>query len=78
MITVNIEKAKEIAHDIRRAKRDEEFAPLDKVVMLQLPNSDDVETQRQEIRDKYALIQSQIDKAKTVEKLLDVVTVIKE
>jgi hypothetical protein len=29
MITVNVDKAKGIAHEVRRAKRAEEFAPLD-------------------------------------------------
>jgi hypothetical protein len=35
MIVINIEKAKGIAHEIRRAKRAEEFAPYDEVIMKQ-------------------------------------------
>jgi hypothetical protein len=32
MITINIDKAKNIAHDIRRAARAEEFKPHDEIV----------------------------------------------
>lgn len=71
MITVNINKAKEIAHDMRRAKREAEFAPLDKLATV--PSMiDEVEAKRQEVRDKYAEIQSKIDAATTVEKLKEV------
>ena len=65
MIVVNIDKAKGIAHDIRRAKRAEEFEPLDAVIMKQIPGTDvtAVEAQRQAIRDKYATIQTNIDAA---------------
>ena len=65
MIVVNIDKAKTIAHDMRRAKRAEEFAPLDEVIMKQIPGTDvaAVEAQRQAVRDKYAAIQSNIDSA---------------
>lgn len=68
MITVNIEKAKAIAHDMRRAARDAEFAPLDKLATV--PSMiDEVEAKRQEVRDKYAELQSKIDKAKTLDEL---------
>lgn len=71
MITVNIEKAKAIAHEKRRAARDAEFAPLDKLATV--PSMiDEVEAKRQEVRDKYAEIQSKIDAATTVEKLKEV------
>ena len=65
MITVNIDKAKTIAHDMRRAKRAEEFAPLDEKLMKQIPGTDAtaVEAERQAIRDKYATIQTNIDAA---------------
>lgn len=39
MITVNIDKAKEIGHSIRREKRAEEFKPLDEAISKQIPNS---------------------------------------
>lgn len=69
MIVVNINKAKAIAHDIRRAARAEEFKPLDEVIAKQIPGADvaAVEAERQAIRDKYAVIQSQIDAASTPE-----------
>ena len=65
MITVNMDKAKTIAHGMRRAARAEEFAPLDAVIMKQIPGTDiqAIEAQRQAIRDKYATIQTNIDAA---------------
>ena len=71
MITINLEKAKAIAHDKRRAKRAEEFAPYDEVIMKQIPGVDAVEAEakRQEIRDKYAAIQNDIDAAESPEEI---------
>ena len=71
MIVINIDKAKTIGHEMRRAARSEEFAPLDEQIMKQLPNTDiaAVEADRQEIRDKYASIQQQIDSANTPEEI---------
>lgn len=71
MIIINMEKAKAIGHDKRRAMRAEEFAPLDKVIAAQIPGNDFVaaESQRQAIRDKYAAIQEQIDTAQTPEEI---------
>ena len=65
MITVNINKAKVISHDKRRTARAAEFAPLDEVIMKQIPGTDAaaVETERQVIRDKYAAIQADINLA---------------
>lgn len=65
MITVNVNKAKEITHAQRRIARSAEFAPLDEVIMKQIPGTDAVavETERQAIRDKYAAIQSDINSA---------------
>jgi hypothetical protein len=67
MIVVNIDKAKTIAHDIRRAARAEEFKPYDEVIMKQIPGVDAqaAETARQTIREKYAAIQADIDAAAT-------------
>jgi len=72
MIIINLPKAKTIAHEVRRQKRAEEFAPLDEVIMKQIPGTDVqlVETQRQTIRDKYALVQANIDLAETTDALL--------
>ena len=65
MITVNIDKAKVISHDKRRTARSAEFAPLDEVIMKQIPGTDAVavEAERQAIRDKYAGLQADIDAA---------------
>ena len=71
MITINIDKAKQIAHDKRRAAREKEFAPYDAVIMKQIPGNDAVaaEAARQAIRDKYALMQTEIDTAQTAEEI---------
>ena len=62
MITININKAKAIAHDVRRAARAEEFKPLD--VKATIPSeAAQAETDRQAIRDKYATMQAAIDAA---------------
>jgi hypothetical protein len=70
-VTISIEKAKLIAHQKRRAMRAEEFAPLDEVIMKQIPGTDfpEAESSRQAIRDKYAEKQIQIDSAGTTEEL---------
>ena len=71
MITINIDKAKDIAHDIRRAARAEEFKHLD--VKATIPSEQvAAEAERQKIRDKYAAMQDQIDAAQTSEELLAV------
>ncbi|CAB4140527.1 hypothetical protein UFOVP684_56 [uncultured Caudovirales phage] len=68
MIVINIDKAKNIAHDIRRAKRSEEFAPLD--VQATIPSqASAAESARQVIRDKYAAMQTQINSASTPEEI---------
>ena len=74
MITINIDKAKTIAHDLRRAARAEEFKPLDEVIMKQIPNTNlqAVEVERQAIRDKYAEMQAAIDAATTTDEIKEV------
>jgi hypothetical protein len=76
MIVINLEKAKGIAHEIRRAKRAEEFAPYDEVIMKQIPDVDatEAEASRQAIRDKYATIQISIDETADVESLTTLVS----
>ena len=39
-IVTNLTKAKTIAHDMRRAKRAEEFEPHDEVISKQIPGAD--------------------------------------
>ena len=68
MIAVNIIKAKTIAHDIRRAKRTQDFAPLD--VKATIPSeAATAEAERQLVRDKYAAMQSAIDAAQSIEQV---------
>ena len=71
MITINFNKAKVIAHEKRRQARAEEFKPYDDVIMKQIPGNSVVEAEalRQAIRDKYAVMQTQIESADTVEKI---------
>ena len=68
MITVNLEKAKNIANDKRRAARSAEFAPLD--IKATIPSeAAAAEAERQVIRDKYAQMQQKINAAPSVEEL---------
>lgn len=71
MIVVNIDKAKNIAHDLRRSARAEEFKPYDEIIMKQIPGVDaqQAEAARQAIRDKYAVVQAEIDAASTPEEI---------
>lgn len=74
MITININKAKAIAHDVRRTARAEEFKPLDEIIMKQIPGSDvqAVEAERQAVREKYSEMQIAIDNASNVEQIKEV------
>lgn len=71
MIKINLPKAKEIAHEMRRSARAEEFKPYDEVIMKQIPGTafEEAEAARQAIRDKYTEMQKKIDAAKTPEKI---------
>jgi hypothetical protein len=71
MITINLDKAKAIGHDKRRAMRAEEFKPHDEVIMKQIPGADHAaaEAARQAIRNKYALIQDVIEGASSPEEI---------
>ncbi len=71
-IGININKAKDIAHEVRRAKRSEEFAPLD--IKATIPSeAAAAEAARQSIREKYAAIQSSIEAAADVDTLKQIV-----
>ena len=62
MITINITKAKSIAHDARRAARSAEFAPLD--IKATIPSeAAAAEAARAVVRTKYAEMQTAIDAA---------------
>jgi len=71
MITINLDKAKAIGHDLRRQQRAHEFAPYDDIIAKQIPGADaaEAEAKRQEIRDKYALIQDVIEGASTPDEI---------
>jgi len=72
VIVVNLDKAKAIAHDKRRQARTKEFAPLD--IKATIPSeANQAEADRQVIRDKYAVIQIDIDNAASVEQLTAIV-----
>lgn len=67
-IGINLDKAKAIAHDVRRAKRAEEFTPLD--VKATIPSeAAAAEAARQAVRAKYAEMQAQIDAAQSPEQI---------
>ena len=67
-INININKAKNIAHDKRREARSAEFSPLD--IKATIPSEAvAAEAARQVIRDKYAVMQTAIDAATTVEQI---------
>lgn len=67
-IGLNINKAKDIAHEVRRAKRAEEFAPLD--IKATIPaEATAAEAARQAVREKYAAMQTAIDAAATPEEI---------
>ena len=66
MITVNIGKAKDIAHDARRAARLVEFAPLD--IKATIPSEAvAAEEARAAIRTKYEDMQTAINAATTAD-----------
>ena len=68
MIVINLDKAKQIAHEKRRAARSEEFAPLD--IKATIPfEAASAEAERQIIREKYAAMQVQMDAAATTDEL---------
>jgi hypothetical protein len=70
MITINIGKAKVIAHDMRRKARAEEFKPHDMALAAQIPGQmEGAELARQAIRDKYVIMQTAIDTATTVDEI---------
>lgn len=67
-IVINIDKAKAIVQDARRAKRAQEFAPLDSKATIP-SEAAAAEAARQAVREKYAAIQADIDAASGVAEL---------
>jgi len=77
MITVDMTKAKEIAHDTRRQKRAAEFAPLD--IKATIPAEASVaEAARVAIRTKYETMQTNIDLAADVAALKTALEIIND
>jgi len=74
-LVINLNKAKELCHEKRRTKRDSLFAPYDKIIAAQIPNTDTaaVEQARQDIRDGDALVQQSIDSATTTAELKTII-----
>jgi hypothetical protein len=68
-LVIDIDKAKAIGHDMRRAARAEEFKPYDEAIAKQIPGTNGAEIARQAIRDKYADIQTSIDAAATPDEI---------
>jgi hypothetical protein len=69
-LVIDIDKAKVIGHDMRRAARAEEFKPYDEAIAKQIPGqADGAEEARQAIRDKYAAIQTDIEAAETPDEI---------
>ena len=70
-VDVDLGKAKDIGHDIRRTQRAEEFKPFDDIIAKQIPGLDasEAEASRAQIRFKYGLIQDVIDAASDPEEI---------
>ena len=67
-IVIDVNKAKAIGHDMRRAARSAEFAPLD--IKATIPSeANAAEAARQAVREKYSTIQAQIDAAATPDEI---------
>lgn len=69
-LIIDVDKAKAIGHEMRRAARADEFKPFDEAIAKQIPGqAEGAEVERQAIRDKYAAIQTQIDAAATPDEI---------
>ncbi len=71
MIRIDITKAKQIAHDMRRQMRAAEFAPHDDAIAKRIPGTVEAEAEaaRAAIRSKYAAMQTEIDAAATPDEI---------
>lgn len=69
-LIIDVNKAKAIGHELRRAARAEEFKPFDEAIAKQIPTQvEGAEAERQAIREKYVVIQDQIDAAATPDEI---------
>ena len=72
IININIEKAKTIAHVKRRIKRAKELAPFD--IQATIPSEAvEAESARVLIREKYAIMQADIDESSTITNLKKII-----
>lgn len=73
MITVNMEKAKQIGNDVRRAKAQNFFAPYDRIIELNIPGQEEqraqAEAKRASIRLSDAACQAAIDAATNTDEI---------
>ena len=71
VITIDLDKARLIAHDRRRAVRAELFKPHDERIKLALPGDDVValDAPRKEIRELDQTTQIKIDEAQSIDEL---------
>ena len=68
MIKINLDKAKNLTHEIRREAREKELKPWD--IKATIPaEAENAEAERQKIRDNYATIQNNIDACDNEEEL---------
>lgn len=75
MIKINLDKAKTISHEMRRAARTAEFQPYDNVISKQIPGEfEKAEAMRSQIRIKYASYQYEIDNAESIEQLKELIS----
>jgi hypothetical protein len=67
----DLDGCRQIGHDLRRAKRAEEFQPFDEVIAKQIPgvSAAAAEAARQVVRDKYSDVQAAIDAAATPDEI---------
>jgi hypothetical protein len=70
-VGIDLDRAKAIGHDLRRANRNAKFEPYDKVISLQIPGADHdaAEAKRAAIRARYAIIETAIDAATTTDEI---------
>lgn len=71
IVIEDLEQSRQISHQIRRARRDAEFLPLDRLVTV--PSQQEyAEAQREIIRNKYNIMQEQIDNCITTQQLKEI------
>ena len=71
VVTEDVDRAREIAHQTRREKRAAEFKPNDDIIALNIPGTDikAAEDARSQTRWKYKVMQDDLDRSKTISEL---------